>query len=113
MREREEKRRFPCWIAYRLRGVALCFVLTFVATVAFTVIYVAAPWRYSRTNNSYAWFTPLLGLTMALALAGVGVGAVLWAKWLMPEEEAVQDRHDGPSTEFDRSTTTATLDCCA
>ena len=29
----------------------------------------------------------------------LGVGAVLWAKWLMPEEEAVQDRHDEPSAE--------------
>ena len=27
----------------------------------------------------------------------LGLGMVLWAKWLMPEEEVVQDRHDGPS----------------
>jgi len=91
------------------RAVALCFVLTFVAVVAFTVIFIAAPWHYSLTDNSYTWFTPLLGLTMALALAGIGVGAVLWAKWLMPEEEAVQDRHDGRSPEVDRQTTVATL----
>jgi len=91
------------------RGVALCFVATFLATVAFTVIFIVAPWRYSLTNNSYTWFTPLLGVTMALALAGVGVGAVLWAKWLMPEEEAVQDRHDGLSPAVDRVTTGATL----
>ena len=26
----------------------------------------------------------------------MGVGMVLWAKWLMPEEEVVQDRHDEP-----------------
>jgi ubiquinol-cytochrome c reductase iron-sulfur subunit len=91
------------------RGVAACFLLTFVASVAFTVIYVAAPWQYSVTNNSYVWYTPLLGLTMAVALGGVGVGAVLWAKWLMPEEEVVQDRHDGRSPEIDRRTTAATL----
>jgi ubiquinol-cytochrome c reductase iron-sulfur subunit len=84
-------------------------VVTFLATVAFTVIYIAAPWQYSRTDNSYTLFTPLLGLTMAIALAGVGVGAVLWAKWLMPEEEAVQDRHDGRSPETDRLTTTAAV----
>ena len=29
----------------------------------------------------------------------LGVGMVLWAKWLMPEEEVVQDRHDEPSSE--------------
>jgi ubiquinol-cytochrome c reductase iron-sulfur subunit len=91
------------------RGVAACFLLTFVASVAFIVIYVAAPWQYSVTNNSYVWYTPLLGLTMTLALGGVGVGAVLWAKWLMPEEEVVQDRHDGRSPEIDRRTTAATL----
>jgi len=91
------------------RGVALCFVITFLATVAFTVIYVVAPWHYSRTDNSYTLFTPLLGLTMAIALGGVGVGAVLWAKWLMPEEEAVQDRHDGRSPEVDRQTISAAI----
>jgi ubiquinol-cytochrome c reductase iron-sulfur subunit len=91
------------------RGVAACFLLTFVATVAFIVIYVAAPWNYSLTDNAYTWFTPLLGVMMALALAGVGAGAVLWAKWLMPEEEVVQDRHDGLSPEVDRATTAATV----
>lgn len=91
------------------RGVALCFVLSFVAAVAFTVIYIAAPWEYSLTNNSYTLFTPLLGITMAVALAGVGVGAVLWAKWLMPEEVVVHDRHDGTSTEVERRTTAAAI----
>jgi ubiquinol-cytochrome c reductase iron-sulfur subunit len=91
------------------RGVALCFVITFLATVAFIVIYVAAPWNYSTTNNNYTLFTPLLGLTMAIALGGIGVGAVLWAKWLMPEEVAVQDRHEPPSDVVDRRTTAATL----
>ena len=91
------------------RGVALCFLLTFVATVAFTVIFIAAPWEFSLTDNSYAWFTPLLGVTMAIALAGVGVGAVLWAKWLMPEEEAVQERHEGASPRLERVTAAALL----
>ena len=39
----------------------------------------------------------------------MGVGLVLWAKWLMPEEEVVQDRHDEPSTEEDKLMTQATL----
>jgi len=34
---------------------------------------------------------------------------VLWAKWLMPEEEAVQDRHQEPSTQEDKIMTEATL----
>jgi len=91
------------------RGVSVCFIITFLATVAFTVIYIAAPWQYSQTDNSYTLFTPLLGVTMAIALGGVGVGAVLWAKWLMPEEESVQDRHDGRSSEVDRQTLAAAI----
>jgi ubiquinol-cytochrome c reductase iron-sulfur subunit len=39
----------------------------------------------------------------------MGVGLVLWAKWLMPEEEVVQDRHGEPSTEEDKLMTQATL----
>jgi ubiquinol-cytochrome c reductase iron-sulfur subunit len=91
------------------RGVALCFLTTFLATVAFTVIYIAAPWNYSLTNNNYTWFTPALGVTMALALGGVGVGVVLWAKWLMTEEETIEDRHDGRSPEVERRATGATF----
>jgi ubiquinol-cytochrome c reductase iron-sulfur subunit len=91
------------------RAVAFCFLLTFFGAVAFTVVYVAVPWRYELGNSSYAWFTPLLGLTMGIALLGIGVGAVLWAKWLMPEEEVVQDRHEGSSPELDRRTAAAAL----
>jgi ubiquinol-cytochrome c reductase iron-sulfur subunit len=91
------------------RAVAACFLLTFVATVAFTVIYIVVPWKYTVENKDYAWFTPLLGITMGLALAGVGVGAVLWAKLLMPEEEVIQERHDGFSPPVDRLTTAAAL----
>jgi ubiquinol-cytochrome c reductase iron-sulfur subunit len=91
------------------RAVAFWFVLSFLGVVGFTVVFVAAPWKYSTSNNSYSWYTPLLGLTMAIALAGVGIGAVVWAKWLMPEEEAVEERHDGPSPEAERAGTAATL----
>lgn len=91
------------------RGVALCFILTFLGAVAFAVIYVAWPWRYELGERTYTWFTPLLGLTMAIALIGIGTGAVLWAKWLMPEEEVVQERHEGASPEVDRRTAAATL----
>lgn len=91
------------------RAVAFCFVLTFLGAVAFTVIYIAWPWRYELGERSYTLFTPLLGLTMAIALLGVGIGAVLWAKWLMPEEEVVQERHEGASPEVDRRTAAAAL----
>lgn len=91
------------------RAVAACFLLTFLGAVAFTVAYVVVPWRYDAQDQSYAWFTPVLGVTMAIALGALGVGVVLWAKWLMPEEETVQERHEGRSPELDRRTAAATL----
>jgi ubiquinol-cytochrome c reductase iron-sulfur subunit len=91
------------------RAVAFCFLLTFFGSVAFTVVYIVVPWKYKLGDYSYAWFTPLLGLTMGVALIGIGVGAVLWAKWLMPEEEVVQERHEGKSPELDRVSAGAVL----
>lgn len=91
------------------RAVAACFVLAFVGAVAFTVCYVVLPWQYDIGSESYAWFTPVLGVTMALSLFGFGLGAVLWAKLLITEEESVQERHGGRSEVEDRETTTAIL----
>ena len=89
------------------RVVALCFVAAFVGALAFTVCYVVLPWRYDISSDSYAWFTPVLGLTMAISLFGFGLGAILWAKLLITEEESVQERHGGYSEQEDRETTAA------
>ena len=89
------------------RAVALCFVLCALGAVAFAVVYVAVPWRYGPGASGYVWFTPLLGVTMGLSLLGFGLGAILWAKLLITEEESVQERHGGRSDEVDRRTTAA------
>jgi ubiquinol-cytochrome c reductase iron-sulfur subunit len=89
------------------RIVAGFFGLTAVASVAFTVIFIAWPWQLSD-SRSYL-YTPLLGITMALALLGLGGGIVAWGKLLIAHEEAVQERHGGFSKEIDRVTTAATL----
>ncbi len=92
------------------RQVASLFLLTFVGAIAFMVCYIVVPWRFKLgDNNGYKWFTPVLGICLGVTLLGIGCGAVLWAKKLMPEEEVVQERHDGPSTEYDRQTTGATI----
>jgi ubiquinol-cytochrome c reductase iron-sulfur subunit len=90
------------------RAVAACFALCALGAVAFTVCYVVLPWQYG-VDDSYAWFTPVLGVTMALSLIGFGLGAVLWAKLLITEEESVQERHGGRSEIADRETTSAVL----
>ena len=91
------------------RAVAACFVLAFLGALAFVVCFVALPWEFDVNSTSYTWFTPVLGVTMALSLLGFGVGAVLWAKLLITEEETVQERHSGRSTPEDRQTTVAVL----
>jgi ubiquinol-cytochrome c reductase iron-sulfur subunit len=83
------------------RAVAALFLLSVVGTVGFVVTYIAAPFDFG--TNGYDWYTPLLGLSMALALGGIGAGAVLWAKTLMVDEESVQERHLLSSTDEDKA----------
>src|SRR5215475_13364415 len=91
------------------RIVAGFFLLTAVSAIAFTVVYIVWPWQFSL-DGGWSWlYTPLLGITMGLALFGLGGGIVAWGKLLIPHEEAVQERHDGYSAEVDRVTTAATL----
>lgn len=93
------------------RGVALTFAIAALAGVAFIVAFLALPyhWRMPGTPQNFKFYTPALGGLLAVMLIFLGAGLVLWAKWLMPEEEAVQDRHDVPSTDEDKLMTGATL----
>jgi ubiquinol-cytochrome c reductase iron-sulfur subunit len=94
------------------RTVAAFFALAAASGVAFVVCFIAVPYHYhlpSGGAQNFRFYTPLLGGLSALMLLFLGIGAVLWAKWLMPEEEVIQDRHDTPSTEADKIMTAATL----
>jgi ubiquinol-cytochrome c reductase iron-sulfur subunit len=93
------------------RGVALAFTISGLAGVGFIVAFVAMPykWHLPGTPQDFRFYTPALGGLLAIMLLFLGIGMVLWAKWLMPEEETVQDRHDVPSTEEDKLMTEATL----
>jgi len=94
------------------RQVAAAFTGAGLSALAFMVIFVAWPWQVETGGDPSGLavlYTPLLGLTMGSALTLVGVGAVLWAKKLMPYEVAVQERHEGASPEIERQTTAATL----
>ncbi|SHG59148.1 menaquinol-cytochrome c reductase iron-sulfur subunit precursor [Jatrophihabitans endophyticus] len=93
------------------RAVAACFLIAALAGVGFIVAFIAIPfhWHLPGTPQDFRFFTPALGALLATLLVFIGVGMVLWAKWLMPEEETVQDRHDEPSTEEDKLYTEATL----
>ncbi|HUR13386.1 MAG TPA: Rieske 2Fe-2S domain-containing protein [Mycobacteriales bacterium] len=81
--------------------LAVVGVLGFIATFAF--------WPFEFGDRYYEWYTPLLGTTMALALLGLGAGAILWAKTLMVDEETVQERHLLSSAEEDKEGAVAIL----
>jgi ubiquinol-cytochrome c reductase iron-sulfur subunit len=83
------------------RIVSSLFLLGVLGAVGFVVTYIAVPYRYGHAWSE--WFTPLLGLTMAIALFGIGAGAVVWAKTLMDDPETVQERHDLASAPADRA----------
>jgi ubiquinol-cytochrome c reductase iron-sulfur subunit len=93
------------------RGVAAAFTLAALGGVGFIVAFCAMPWHWHLpgTPQNFRFFNITLGVLLALMLLGMGVGLVLWAKWLMPEEEVIQDRHDDPSSEEDKIMTEGTL----
>jgi ubiquinol-cytochrome c reductase iron-sulfur subunit len=93
------------------RAVSACFVISGLAGLAFIVCFCALPWHWHLpgTPQNFRFYTPVLGGLFAAVLVFLGIGMVLWAKWLMPEEEVVQDRHDAPTSEEDELMTEATL----
>lgn len=95
------------------RTIAVIFLIGFLAAIGFIVVFCGAvpfEWRLpGEGNQNFRYFTPLLGGLLGLSLAAIGIGVVLWAKWLLPEEEVVQDRHDGPSEPTEQLLTAATL----
>ncbi|MCW2530308.1 MAG: qcrA [Pseudonocardiales bacterium] len=94
------------------RVVSACFLISAAAAVAFIVVFVAVPFHYrlpGQGSQTFKYYTPLLGVLLGITLFGIGIGAVLWAKWLMPEEEVVQERHGGASPDVDQLLTVATL----
>ena len=93
------------------RRVAFFFVLAALGGVGFIVCFVALPyqWHLPGTPQTFSFYTPALGICLTFLLGGMGIGMVLWAKWLMPVEHIVQDRHEEPSSDEDKLMTQATL----
>jgi ubiquinol-cytochrome c reductase iron-sulfur subunit len=93
------------------RGVALAFAVSGLCGFAFIVYFIVGKWKWHLpgTAQTFQLYTPILGATLGGMLVFLGLGLVLWAKWLMPEEETVQDRHDVATTEEDKLMTEAAL----
>jgi ubiquinol-cytochrome c reductase iron-sulfur subunit len=95
------------------RSVAFWLLLGGFSGLALLLIFLFWPWEYKPMgepgNFLYSLATPLYGLTFGLSILAIGIGAVLFQKRFIPEEIAIQDRHDGQSSEVDRKTIVAEL----
>ncbi|MEW2381961.1 Rieske 2Fe-2S domain-containing protein [Micromonospora sp. NPDC047707] len=92
-----------------VRTVASFFLLTGLAATAFLAIYIWWPWEYAPGRGGDKWYTPLLGVTLGIALLGIGFGILTWGKKLLPKEVSIQDRHEGAGSEEDRIITGQTM----
>ncbi|NLG21074.1 MAG: Rieske (2Fe-2S) protein [Actinomycetales bacterium] len=78
------------------RQVTTLFGLSILGTLGFIVAYflVDPNLRASILVIGHVnLYHVILGLTMAISLLGIGLGAVHWAKTLMPDTEIVEERH--------------------
>jgi ubiquinol-cytochrome c reductase iron-sulfur subunit len=88
------------------KQVAGLFGLSILGTLVFIVAYFAIPMEdqvflpgIGKANLSNV----VLGVSLAFGLLGIGLGAVHWAKTLMPDTEVVEERHPLRSAEESRS----------
>ena len=89
------------------RQVASLFALSAISTVLFIVFYITVD-----ENDTIAGLgaqNVALGLTLAGALLGIGLGIIQWARKLMADHQIVEYRHPASSSETDREATVAAL----
>ena len=92
-----------------VRNIALLFVISGLAALAFLGFYIWWPWRFELGNTMSDYYTPFLGLTLAISLFSLGIAILAWAKKLLPHEVSIQQRHDGGSPTEDQLITGQTM----
>jgi len=94
------------------RQVSILFALSAFGTLLFIYSYIWIPedkfifLPITGTTNAHQLF---LGLGLAMALFFIGMGAVHWAKTLMPDHEVVDYRKEQRSKDEDRAALVATV----
>jgi len=94
------------------RQVSILFTLSALGTILFVYAYVWIPEDtlifipLFNVTNAHQLF---LGLGLAMALFFIGMGAVHWAKTLMPDHEVVDYRKEQRSKDEDRAAFVATV----
>jgi ubiquinol-cytochrome c reductase iron-sulfur subunit len=82
------------------RQVAILLVLSMLGSVLIVVSIIGI--KYDGSFNSISLSTKAIGLSMFLSLFALGVGAVHWAKTLMPDDERIDYRHRQRGTTAER-----------
>jgi ubiquinol-cytochrome c reductase iron-sulfur subunit len=88
--------------------VAVCFVIAFIAGCCFIAAYVGLEVGGDRlphgTNLVDAAFRSnlALGVSLSVVLLGLGFGALIWVRHLMPDAELTEIRHPPRSSAHDR-----------
>jgi len=94
------------------RQVAVLFTISMIGTLVFLVSYFAVD-KASTVVLPLSGKTDLqhvlLGTGLGCGLFFIGIGAVHWAKTLMPDVEVVEERHPLRSSDEDRAGAIATL----
>lgn len=86
------------------RQVAMLFTLSSLGTLGFIACFVAIDKDdelYIVAFGAVNTLNFFLGVTLAVSLLGIGIGAVHWARKLMNSEEMVQERHPMKTPEAD------------
>src|SRR6266566_147080 len=82
------------------RVVALCFMISFVASAAFVASYVI--FQVHTVDKTFRSNVGL-GISMTVAFLALGVGATIWVRHLMPHVEIAEERKPLASPEQDRA----------
>jgi ubiquinol-cytochrome c reductase iron-sulfur subunit len=92
-----------------VRSIALLFLLSGLGALVFLVAYIWWPWRYELGSSANDYYTPILGISLAVSLLSLGFAILSWAKKLLPHEVSIQQRHDGASPSDEQLITGQTL----
>jgi len=81
------------------RMVALWFTLAGVSGLAFLVAMIWWPWRYRPPSDEsgeywYSLYTPVLGVTLGIAVLAFAIGVFQYMRRFIPHEVTVQQRSD-------------------
>ena len=92
-----------------VRNISLLFFIAGIAGLVFLAAYIWWPWEFELGTTTSDYYTPILGISLGIALFSVGFGILAWAKKLLPHEVSIQKRHDGGSPTDEQKITGQTM----